>query len=164
MKAEFQETWIQDGNKIIGDRINVHLPFSRISARALIVRRSDGALLGTLHREGGKLAPPGGAVDNGETPAQAVARELEEENITLIGDSGVWQTRCDVSYYAGYAELSLWYLFDVDDAEIGECDENILSKWVSQEEDVWYPFLREQMIMMINRSLPELAKKELSII
>jgi 8-oxo-dGTP pyrophosphatase MutT (NUDIX family) len=161
MKAEFRETWFRQGEKIEGKTKTISLPFGRVSARALILRRRDGAILGTLHREGGELAPPGGAVDAGESPDQAVEREIREENIQLVGDSGVWKTRFDVSYYDGYGELSIWYLFNVEDAVIGECDENILTRWVDQGEDVWYPNLREQMLLMMIRTTPELVKYEL---
>jgi 8-oxo-dGTP pyrophosphatase MutT (NUDIX family) len=164
MKAEFKEIWDWQGEKVEGETKTISLPFGRVSARALVLRRSDGAILGTLHHEGGKLAPPGGAVDDGESPAQAVERELKEENIQLVGDSGDWKTRFDVSYYDGYGELSIWYLFDVEDAIIGECDENILTRWVDQGEDVWYPNLREQMLLMMTRITPELMNCELKIV
>lgn len=164
MQAKYKEIWFLKGQEIQGAEKKVHLPFGRISARALILRRSDGAILGTLHHKGGRLAPPGGAVDDGESPDQAVERELAEENIRLTDYSEAWRTRFDVSYFDGYKELSIWYVFDVEDAEIGECDENVLSRWVSQDEDVWYPGMREQILLMIGHSLPELLRKSLSIV
>jgi len=116
MKTEFTEVWYLDGKEIHGGTKSVDLPFGRISARALILRRADGAIIGTLHHEGGKLAPPGGAVDDGESPDQAIERELAEENIQLVGTGEGWKTRFDISYFGGYNELSVWYIFDVEDA------------------------------------------------
>ncbi len=164
MQAKYRDIWFLKGEEIQGDDKNVNLPFGRISARAMVVRRKDGAILGTLHHEGAKLAPPGGAVDDGESPDQAVERELAEENIQLINSSDTWRTRFDVSYFDGYKELSIWYIFDVEDAEIGECEENIFSRWVSQDEDVWYPGLREQMLLMIKSNLSEFLRKDLVIV
>ncbi len=164
MKAKYNEVWFVDGQEVQLGEKTVSLPFGRASARALIIRRGDGAILGTLHHEGGKLAPPGGAIDDGESSAEAIARELEEENIQLVGNSEDWETRIAVGYYAGYKELSIWHIFDVDDAHIGECDENILSRWVGQEEDVWYPNMREWIIMTLNAHLPALSHKTIQIL
>ncbi len=164
MKAKYKEVWYVKEKEIQGEEKTVQLPFGRTSARALIVRRSDGAILGTLHRVDGKLAPPGGAIDDGESSAESVARELDEENIQLIGDSGEWEKRITVSYFDGYKELSVWHIFDVEDAVIGECDENIFSRWVSQDEDVWYPSMREWIILTLEIYLSELVSKSLAVI
>ena len=163
MKAKYKEIWFLEGEEIQGEEKKIKLPFGRASARALIVRRSDGAILGTLHHKGGKLAPPGGAIDDGENSAQAVARELDEENIQLVGNSEMWEKRIAVSYYDGYKELSIWHIFDVEDAVIGECEENIISRWVRQEEDVWYPSMREWIILTLNQCLPEFAQKSVAV-
>ncbi len=163
MRAIYKEIWFQDGKEIQGEEVTVYLTFGRTSARALIVRRGDGAILGTLHRKNGKFALPGGAIDDGESPAEAVERELHEENIQLVGGNDDWKTRIAVSYFEGYQELSVWHIFDVEDAFIGECDENILSRWVAQDEDVWYPFMRERIILILNRLLPELARKSIAV-
>ncbi len=163
MKAEYNEVWFLDGQEVQVGEKTISLPFGRVSARALIVRRGDGAILGTLHHEGGKLAPPGGAIDDGETSGEAIARELDEENIQLVGNSEAWKRRIAVSYYAGYKELSIWHIFDVEEAIIGECDENILSRWVEQDEDVWYPAMWEWIILTLNSELPELAQKAVVI-
>ncbi len=156
MEATYQEVWSTEDRLIYGETKTIYLPFRRVSARALIVRRSDSAILGVLHRTGGRLALPGGAIDDGEGPIQALARELEEEKITLIGDSGEWQARFEVDYYHGYGELSLWHIFDVEDVEIGECDENIQVRWVAQDEQVWYPGIRERILLILRRHLPAL--------
>lgn len=81
MRSEYTEIWNVAGEEILGQNKVVDLPFKRISARAIIIRRSDGSIVGTLHRRGGKYALPGGAPEDGESILEAVVRELEEENI-----------------------------------------------------------------------------------
>ena len=64
--------------------IEVKLPFKKVTARAILVRREDGCLFGVLHEINGRYSPPGGAVDQGESPEEALLRELEEEKIRMI--------------------------------------------------------------------------------
>ena len=157
MKAEYTDVWYADGQEIIGLAKTVGLPFKRISARAVILRRKDGFLLGTLHRQDGRYALPGGTVEDGESTAQAVKRELAEENIILINPD--WDSRVAVDFYDGYRELSVWHIAIVDDAEIGFSEENVESKWLAQDEDVWYPYMHENLILTLNRYLPDLSMK-----
>jgi ADP-ribose pyrophosphatase YjhB (NUDIX family) len=164
MKAEFVEKFIvENGDVINAVNKSVELPFSRVSARAIVVRQGDGAIMGTLHRQGGRYALPGGAVDDGESAATAIVRELKEENIILVGDDGQWPERVSVSYFGGYKELSVWYLFLVADAEIEPCEENIETRWIAQSEDVWYPFMREKILLMLNAQLPDLTQFAVSL-
>jgi hypothetical protein len=60
MKAEFFEKFFTEGGMMLSETPKtVELPFSRVSARAIVVRRGDGAILGTLHRQNGRYALPG---------------------------------------------------------------------------------------------------------
>jgi 8-oxo-dGTP pyrophosphatase MutT (NUDIX family) len=161
MKARYTDVWFDNDREIPGSEKSVNLPFRKISARALIIRRKDGFIIGTLHRKKGKYALPGGAVEDGESTKQAVARELEEENFILI--SPVWETRVVVDYFDGYGELSVWHIIIVDDVEIGFSEENIKSRWVGQEEDVWYPFMHERILLTLNNYLPELCKAKIEV-
>ena len=136
----------------------MQLPFYNISARALIIRRSDGSILGTLHRKGGKYALPGGAAEDGESLDETILRELEEENIRLIGKDEHWKENIIVDYFKGYRSFALWYLIPVDDVEVAECDENIETRWIAQQENVWYPLMRERILLEIERLLPEQLK------
>jgi len=163
MKSEYTEVWTENGVEIPITKKIVNLPFKRTSARALVVRKRDGAILGTLHVNRGNYALPGGAFENGETSAEAVMRELEEENIVLINKDPSWKNKINVDYYEGYSELSVWHLIAVEDAEFGDCEENIESRWVSQDEDVWHPHLREKIIFAISRLLPDMTIKSLKI-
>ncbi len=163
MKAEYTDVWFEKGVEVAGSQKTVHLPFSRISARALVVRKHDGALLGALHQEGGRYALPGGAMDDGESSAETVARELAEENIHLAGADDGWDLRVAVDYFDGYRELSIWHIIEVDDAIIGKCEENIDCRWIQQDEDVWHPFMRERLLLILNQSLPELVKSRLVV-
>ena len=162
MQTTYIEKGIKNGKIITGEEKTVQLPFFNISARALIIRRSDGAILGTLHRKGGQYALPGGAAEDGESLDETVMRELEEENIHLIGKDANWQENIIVDYFKGYRSFAVWYLIPVDDVEVEECDENIETRWVAQDEDVWYPLMRERILLEIQRYAPELLKKTIN--
>lgn len=67
-------------------------------------------------------------IDDGENAEEALMRELEEENITLIESDGAWSERMSIDYHASYRELNVWYVFIVEDAVIGPCHETVESK------------------------------------
>ena len=48
MRSEYTEVWNVDGEEIVGQQKAVFLPFKRVSSRAIIIRRKDAAILGTL--------------------------------------------------------------------------------------------------------------------
>jgi len=159
MKAEYVDVHFgADGTEILGVPKTIQLPFRRASVRAIVVRRMDGALLGTLHHLGGSYALPGGAIDDSESAAQAIQRELAEENITLIGSDEDWEERIFVDYFAGYHELAVWYLFIVDDAEILPSHETVETSWLAQDERVWYPGMRAKLLLALHAVAPGLAR------
>lgn len=129
-----------------------------MSARAIIIRQEDGAIVGTLHRKNGRYALPGGAVENNEKVEDAILRELQEENITLIDSDDGWRERITVDYYNGYQELSVWYLFVVRDTDVKPCEENIETRWIGQDEDAWYPLMKEKILLTIQKQKPSLLK------
>jgi len=49
-----------------------------------VVRDGTGGLLFVQHRDDGRWAPPGGMIEPGETPADAVVREVWEETGLLV--------------------------------------------------------------------------------
>lgn len=53
-------------------------PEDPVTAACVVVRREDGRVL-VIHRRGGGVGLPGGAVEPGEAPRLAAARELQEE-------------------------------------------------------------------------------------
>lgn len=116
--------------------------------------------MGTLHHRNGKYALPGGSIDHGENAEDAVVRELDEENIRLVGNDDEWRERMFVDYYHGYRELSIWYLFVVEDTEIKPCHETIKTRWIEQREDLWYPSIREIILIDMKLVKPELVKAE----
>jgi len=136
MKAEYIDVWFRDGIEISGSKKVVNLPFRRASSRAIIIRKSDLSILGTLHRRDGNYSLPGGAMEDGESSAQALARELEEEEIYLVNPDPNWKNNFTVDYFDGYKELSIWHIIPVDDVNLGESEENIESKWIPQGDDV----------------------------
>jgi len=154
MEIDFQEVFFRDNQCFTGERKRVQVPFSRVTARAIVLRQKDGAILGTQHHTDAPFALPGGAMEDGETAEQAVIRELEEENIRLISANADWRTRVGVDSYAGYGELSIWFVIVVEDAEVHHSYENIITRWVQPEEDVWYPHLRDRIRNLILRSAP----------
>jgi 8-oxo-dGTP pyrophosphatase MutT (NUDIX family) len=161
MRAEYIPVFTKDGSVIKGPKKVVDLPFSRTSARAIIVRRSDGAIVGALHTPEGRFALPGGHIDGGESPAEAVLRELEEEKIKLRGSDNLWHERMDVSYFGGYRELAVWYVFVVDDAELGQCNENLEVRWVDQADNLWHPLMHKRILLALEKYVPELINVEL---
>jgi hypothetical protein len=135
--------------------ISVLLPFERVTARALIVRRKDGAILGTRHHEGAMYALPGGGLEDKEDSAIAIIRELNEENIILQGMDMKWPERIALDYYGPYQELAIWHLFTVENAIAG-VSENIETRWIQQDEDVWYPNMLEKIILHLKTHVPML--------
>lgn len=160
MKAKFREITYHHGKPKKRGRKTVRLPFTRISARALIVRRSDGAVLGVRHERGRRMALPGGGVDDGETPAEALRRELAEEDITLTGAGEGWEERFGVDYYDGYRELNFWFLITADDAHLAPNPEIVEWAWVPQSKDPWYPLLRPLILVLIEKYVPDLLVKQ----
>jgi 8-oxo-dGTP pyrophosphatase MutT (NUDIX family) len=159
MKTIYKETLIIDGKKHEGDQKMIYLPFGHVSSRAVIIRRIDGAILGALHRPEGKYAFPGGALDDSESAEEALVRELEEEGINLMGNDQNWQKRLGVDYYNGYNELCLWYLFLVDGVEFKRNDELLDIRWISQDEDPWYPGNREKALIWMRQYCPEMIQE-----
>ena len=143
---------------------NFKLPFEKVTARALILRRKDGALLGTLHNPHGKYAPPGGAIKRGEEPEAALMRELEEEKILLLNPDSKWRERLTVDYFHGKRSLNMWYLMMVDDVQLGEAEEFIDTRWLDQTQDVWYPGMREKILLAIEQHIPDLMRAHVSVL
>jgi len=141
-----------------------NLPFDQITARAIILRRKDGALLGALHRKNGKYALLGGMVEEGETPEDALMRELDEENVRLVDNLQGWEKRLSVDYYDGDSSLNLWYVFIVDDVQLGENEEVLDTRWFDQTQDVWYPGMREKICLAIKNYVPDLLFVDVSVL
>jgi NADH pyrophosphatase NudC (nudix superfamily) len=141
-----------------------NFPFKQVTARAIILRRRDSALLGALHRKGGKYAPLGGQVEEGETPEIAILRELDEENVRLIDSLQGWENRLSVDYHHGDGSLNLWYIFIVDDVQLGENDEVLDTRWFDQTQDVWYSGMREKICLAIRKYVPDLLSVNVSVL
>jgi 8-oxo-dGTP pyrophosphatase MutT (NUDIX family) len=142
----------------------VKLPFNHITARAVIVRRRDGALLGVLHRMDGRYAPPGGHMEDGESPDQSLLRELDEERIRLIGNDDRWRERVTVDYFDRTRSLNIWYLFLVEDAQIGYNEESVETRWLDPSQDVWYPNMREKILFAVQQYTPEFARLRVGLL
>ncbi len=143
---------------------NRKFPFKLTTARAIIIRKKDGALLGALHRPDGRYALLGGAIEEGETPEEALIRELEEEKILLIDEDKGWEKRLAVDYFQGDNSLNFWYLVTVEDVQIGENEEVVDTRWFDQTQDVWYPGMREKICLAIEQTLPDLLRVHVSVL
>ena len=155
MRVSYQDMFVNKGKVIPGEEKNIRVPFHRVSARALVVRRKDGAVLGTQHRANAGFALPGGNMEDGESAEQAVVRELYEENITLIGGDESWRDQITVDYFAGYGELSIWFMFLVDEVEIKPSYENVTTRWLLPEENLWHVHLGDRIRTFLKRSTPD---------
>jgi 8-oxo-dGTP pyrophosphatase MutT (NUDIX family) len=164
VKASFTEVTYFGGQRVEHGRKVLALPFERVTARGLIVRRRDGALLAARHMAQGRFALPGGGVNDGESPDKALLRELAEEDITLIGLADGWQDMLGVYYFDGYKELAMWYLMSVEDATWLPNPEVHEIRWLEQAEGGWYPHQHPLILHLIHRYLPEYAFVDLNMI
>ena len=134
-------------------KITVELPFEHITARAIIVRREDGCLLGMKHRADGRYAPPGGHMENGESPDETVLRELDEEGLELVAPDPRWREWLAVDAFMPTAALNIWFVFLVDDVTVRPNSEGLSTRWFDPAEDVWYPEMREKIRLALQRYL-----------
>ena len=140
------------------------LPFKIVTSRAVIIRRDDGSLFGVLHRKDGCYAPPGGKLEDGEAPDEALLRELEEEKFRLIGYEPNWRSRISVDYHAERQGLNIWYVFLVDDVQVGTSKEYVDARWFDQTQDMWYPCMREKILLAVKTYLPDLLNVDVSVL
>jgi 8-oxo-dGTP pyrophosphatase MutT (NUDIX family) len=141
-----------------------NLPFESASARAIIVRRKDGALLGVLNNANHQYAAPGGQIAAGETPAQTLNRLLEERHFHLIDSDVSWENRLSVDFTQSTNQLDIYYILLVEDVRIGAYTEMTEVRWLDQTQDVWLPFLREKMLLALKEYFPELLNVDVSVL
>ena len=140
------------------------LPFARAFAKAIIVRRKDGALLGVMHNSHQKYALPGGLISKGETPGQALIRVLEEKNFRLVDSDVRWEKRLSVDFYQPDNQLDIYYIFLVEDVQVGDHLEVMEVRWLDQTQDVWLPHLREKMCLALKEYLPDMLNVDVSVL
>jgi hypothetical protein len=140
------------------------LPFERASARAIIVRRKDGALLGVLHNSTHQYAAPGGPISAGETPAEALNRLLEELHFLLIDSDVSWEKRLSVDFSQTSNQLDIYYILLVEDVRVGGYSEMMEVRWLDQTQDVWLPLLREKMLLALKEYFPEMLTVDVSVL
>lgn len=151
----------QDGD-LVQDR-SIELPFESVAVRAVIIRRKDGAFLGVLYEEKENYVLPGELIANHESSDNGIIRILEETNIILINSDKKWRDRLTVDYFHGFRSLSLWYVFMVDDVQLGESENTSEIRWLDQSQDVWYPNMREKICLAVKENVPDLLQINLHL-
>lgn len=111
---------------------------------------SEGKVLLILHKKLGKWLPPGGHIDDGETPDSALKREfLEELNLNVrlldvneVPNEGNIKEQLAVPFYVNVHNVGdhdhccFFYLCEVEDPKKLKINEQevIEAKWFSEEE------------------------------
>nr|WP_204398850.1 (deoxy)nucleoside triphosphate pyrophosphohydrolase [Arcanobacterium pluranimalium]MBM7825021.1 8-oxo-dGTP diphosphatase [Arcanobacterium pluranimalium] len=103
----------------------------------------DGSILAAQRGEGRSLAGfwefPGGKIEDGESPQQALARELREELLTEV-DVGAFVARSEHEYEFGTVRLDAYFCTVVGSSP--QLTEHQAMRWLSADElfDVqWAP-------------------------
>lgn len=65
------------------------------------------------------------------------------------------QKRIALDYYTDYRELAIWYVMTVESATVNG-SENIETRWIYPNEDVWYPQMREKIKVHLWQYVPSL--------
>src|SRR5687768_2408687 len=78
-----------------------------IAGAAAIIHDDGGRVLLEQRSDGGRWGPPAGAVDPGETPAQAIVREVLEETGLRVEVTGVVAVLGGPNYRFAYANGDL---------------------------------------------------------
>ena len=105
--------------------------YSPDQQQILIAKRPD-----HLH-QGGLWEFPGGKVDKGESPAIALARELEEELAIRAGDCNPFR-QIKHSYPDKAVMLDFWQVFSFTGEPCGQEGQQV--RWVALAELAEYPF------------------------
>lgn len=143
---------------------NLELPFNYVNSRAIILRRNDGALLGAMYNGKTKFNLPGGIVEDGDRPDRSMVKELEEIKIILLGADDKWRDRLSVDYFPLKRALNMWYIFLVDDVQLGDNIDIYELRWLDQTQDVWYQGMREKICLAIQQFCPDLLRVNISLL
>jgi hypothetical protein len=140
------------------------LPFKHASARAIIVRRKDGALLGVLNNTDHKYEAPGEPIAAGDTAVEALFRFFEERHFLMVDSDVRWENRLSVDSSQNANQLDMYYIFLVEDVRVGGSTEMLEVRWLDQTQDVWRPLLREKILLAIKEYFPELLTVDVSVL
>ena len=100
------------------------VPILRKDGRVLVIKRGPGVILP------GYWCPPSGRIELGETPEEAIVREVEEElGLTAKPVAKVWECPTDDGDFTLH-----WWIVDFDPGELRPNEEVADVRWVTPEE------------------------------
>ncbi len=137
LHRKFVLTWIESGAELFRikkpDTPNIHLV-----AYAIFI--ADGKMLLTDHKRSGLWLPPGGHVEPGEHPQNAVQREVFEELSVkanfFFPDPLFLTVTKTVQEIPGHTDVSLWYVLKGNTSDVFHFDQSEFTqvRWFAPEE------------------------------
>ena len=60
--------------------------------------------------------------------------------------------------------MNIWYVFLADDVILRESEEYLDARWLDQTQDVWYPLMREKILLTIKQYIPDMLNVDVSVL
>jgi 8-oxo-dGTP diphosphatase len=122
---DFVQTWIASGAQMFRLAKPATPPIHLVSYFVLVDEKPPQLLL-TDHKKSGLWLPPGGHIEPGEHPKEAVQRECREElgieADFLLHDPLFATVTKTVGQTAGHTDVSLWYVLKANSSDQFEYD------------------------------------------
>lgn len=137
LHRQFALHWIESGAELFRIK-KPDTPHTHLVAYAVFI--ADGKILLTDHKRSGLWLPPGGHVEPGEHPQNAVQREAFEELSVkadfLLPDPLFLTVTKTVQETPGHTDVSLWYILKGNTSDVFHFDQTEFTqiRWFSLEE------------------------------